>query len=127
MSATTTTAVVVPPEKVECIQNIFDGMVKIFGLLAMSRDGVRDGIAFRHVFKKDTMEAQELCLAAGVLVSEGWLTIVTVQGRLKGFIRKYPAPDAPVLPKNVIVFPRGKCEKESARVTPGVVLPLRSR
>jgi hypothetical protein len=122
---TTTTAVVVPAEKAEHIENIFHGLVAIGAVLAMSRDGVRDGIALRQVFKRDTMEAQEYCLAAGVLVAEGWLSMVVVQGRLRGFIRKYPEAGAPALPENVLLFPRRKCEKEAARVTPGSVVPLR--
>lgn len=125
MSATT--VVVVPAEKAEHIDNIFAGLVAIGGQLALSRDGIRDGIALRHVFKKHSMEAQEFCLAAGVLVAEGWLSMVVVQGRLKGFIRSYPKNGAPALPENILQFPRGKCEKRSAKATPAVVVPLRSR
>jgi len=124
---TTTTAVVVPADKAEHIDNIFEGLVAIGGQLAMSRDGIRDGIALRHVFKKDTMEAQEYCLAAGVLVAEGWLSMVVVQGRLKGFIRMYPGPNAPVLPENVMRFPRKKCERVSPKAVQGTVVTLRSR
>lgn len=122
-----TTGVMVPPEKAEQIDNIFNGLVAIGAVLAMSRDGIRDGIAFREVFKKDTMEAQEYCLAAGVLVAEGWLSIVVVQGRLKGFIRMYPGPGSKALPENVMQFPRKKCEKESAKAAPAVVVELRRR
>jgi hypothetical protein len=93
----------------------------------LARDGIRDGIALRHVFKKDTVEAQELCLAAGVLIAEGWLSMVQVQGRLVGFIRRYPGPGAKALPENVVQFPRRKCEKEVARPVAGAVVPLRRR
>jgi hypothetical protein len=79
-----TTAVVVPAAQAEHIDNIFKGLVRLGGVLAMSRDGVRDGIAFREVFKKDSMEAQELCLAAGFLAGEDWLEVVNVGGPAQG-------------------------------------------
>ena len=101
MSATMTAAVV-PAEKAAQIDNIFKGLVGIGCQLAMSSDGIRDGIALRRVFKKDSMAAQEYCLAAGVLVAEGWLSMVVVQGQLKGFIRAY----AKEVPKeNLLQFP----------------------
>lgn len=53
--------------------------------------------------------------------------MVLVQGGLKGFIRMYPKTPAVPLQENILQFPRGKCEKESARGTPGVVVPLRRR
>ena len=119
----TTPKVVVPAEKAQHIDNIFEGLVAIGAQLAMSRDGIRDGIALRRVFKKDSTAAQEYCLAAGVLVAEGWLSMVMVQGQIKGFIRMYPKAGAPALPENVLRFPRGKCEKKAARVRPGTVVP----
>jgi hypothetical protein len=50
MSATTT---VVPPVKAEHIDNNFEGLVCLGCQLAMSADGIGDGIALRRVFKKD--------------------------------------------------------------------------
>lgn len=44
-------------DKAMHIENIFKGMVRLGGVLAMSRDGVRDGIALRDVFKKNSMDA----------------------------------------------------------------------
>jgi hypothetical protein len=114
MKVTTTTGVVVPVEKAEIIDNIFDGLVACGAVLAMSRNGIRDGIALRQVFKKRSFEAQEYCLAAGVLVAEDWLSMVVVQGRLKGFIRMYPGPKAVALPENIQRFP-GKNVKKSLR------------
>jgi hypothetical protein len=125
MSATT--VVVVPAEKAEHIDNIFDGLVGLGCQLAWAADGIRDGIALRRVFKKHSVEAQEYCLAAGGLVAEGWLRMVIVQGQIRGFIRAYPKAGAPALPENILQFPRRKCEKKSVRVTPAVVVPLRSR
>jgi hypothetical protein len=102
MSPITTTTAVVPAEKAAQIDNIFEGLVAIGCQLAMSSDGIRDGIALRRVFKKDSMEAQQFCLAAGVLVAEGWLKMVMVQGQTKGFIRAY----AKEVPKeNLLQFP----------------------
>ena len=104
MSATTTAAVV-PAEKAAQIDNIFKGLVGIGCQLAMSSDGMRDGIVLSRVFKKDSMEAQQFCLAAGVLVAEGWLSMVVVQGQIKGFIRKYPKTSPHVLQQNLLQFP----------------------
>lgn len=118
MSATTTT-VTVPPEKAEIIERISAGLESLGSVLAMSRDGVRDGIALRSVFKKHSFEAQEMCLAAGVLVAEGWLSMVVVQGRLKGFIRTYPKAAVPARKENVLQFPMRSCETKSAQVAPG--------
>ncbi len=118
MSATTT----MPAEKAAKIDNIFRGLVGIGCQLAMSSDGIRDGIALRRVFKKHSVEAQQLCLAAGVLVAEGWLSMVVVQGQIKGFIRTYPKA-APR--ENLLQFPLRNCEGESARLTPGAVVRLR--
>jgi hypothetical protein len=117
-------AVVVPPEIAEYIDNLFADMVKVGAQLAMSRDGIRYGIALRQVFKKDTMEAQAMCLATGVLVAQGWLSMVEVQGRIKGFIRKYPKAGTPALNDGLLRFPRGECERETARATPAVVVEL---
>jgi hypothetical protein len=103
MSATTTA--VVPAEKAEHIDNIFEGLVAIGCQLAMSSDGIRDGIVLHRVFKKDSIEAQQFCLAAGVLVAEGWLSMVVVQGEIKGFIRKYPKTSPHVLQQNILQFP----------------------
>ena len=101
MSATTT-AVVVPAEKAAQIDTIFEGLVAIGCQLAVSSDGIRDGIVLHRVFKKDSTAAQQFCLAAGVLVAEGWLSMVVVQGQLKGFIRAY----AKEVPKeNLLQFP----------------------
>lgn len=97
-----TTTVVVPADIASRIDNIFERLVAIGCQLAMSSDGIRDGIALRRVFKKHSVEAQQLCLAAGVLVAEGWLRIVTVQGQLKGFIRAYPKE---VRNENLLPFP----------------------
>jgi len=114
MSATTT-AVVMPAEKAAQIDNIFDGLVAIGCQLAWAADGVRDGIVLHCVSKKDSMSAQEYCLAAGILVAGGWLSMVVVQGRLKGFIRAYPkAEAAPAAKGKVLQFPRRKCEKVCA-------------
>jgi hypothetical protein len=49
MSATT-----VPAEKAAKIDDIFDGLVAIGCQLAMSSDGVRDGIVLHRVFKRDS-------------------------------------------------------------------------
>ena len=96
------TETVVPADIATRIDNIFEGLVAIGCQLAMSSDGIRDGIAFRRVFKKDSMEAQQFCLAAGVLAAEGWLKMVMVQGQIKGFIRAY----AKEVPKeNLLQFP----------------------
>jgi len=98
----TTMAVVVPAEKAAQIDNIFTSLVSIGCQLTMSNDGIRDGIALRRVFKKHSTEAQRSCLAAGVLVAEGWLSMIVVQGQIKGFIRKYPR----VAPKETVLrFP----------------------
>ena len=102
-----TTAGEVPAAVAEQIDAIFAGMVKVGAQLAMSRDGIRDGIALRRVFKKDTMEAQAKCLAAGVLVAQGWLSMVEVQGQIKGFIRIYPKAGTPALNDGLLRFPRG--------------------
>jgi hypothetical protein len=102
MSATTT-AVVVPAEKAAQIDSIFEGLVAIGCQLAMSSDGLRDGIALRRVFKKDSTLAQGYCVEAGVLVAEGWLRIVRVQGQIRGFIRTYPKA---ALKENLLQFPR---------------------
>lgn len=109
MSVTTTA--VVPADKTEHIDNIFKGLVAIGRILAMSRDGIRDGITLRRVFKRDTIEAQEYCLAAGVLVAEGWLFMVVVEGRLKGFFRIYAKSGAKVLPENAMNFPTKNLKK----------------
>jgi hypothetical protein len=126
MSATTT-AVVVPAEKAAYIDNIFVGLVAIGGHLAMSRDGIREGIVLSRVSKKDSMAAQGYCLAAGVLVAEGWLSMVVVQGQIKGFIRAFPKTVTLAPKENILQFPRRKCEKESAKATPAAVIPLRRR
>src|ERR1035441_4045195 len=102
MSPITTTTAVVPAEKAAQIDNIFEGLVAAGCHLAMSSDGIRDGIALRRVFKKDSVEAQQFCLAAGVLVAEGWLSMVVVQGQIKGFIRKYPRATTK---ENLLQFP----------------------
>jgi hypothetical protein len=117
------TETVVPADIATRIDNIFEGLVAIGCQLAMSSDGIRDGIVLHRVFKKDSKVAQEYCLAAGVLVAEGWLSMVIVQGQIKGFIRMYPkrAPK-----ENVLQFPLRNCEKP-ARLTPGAVVPLRKR
>ena len=100
MSATTTA--VVPAEKSAHIDNIFEGLVAIGYQLAMSSDGIRDGIVLHRVFKKDSIVAQGYCLEAGVLAAEGWLKMVMVQGQIKGFIRAY----AKEVPKeNLLQFP----------------------
>jgi hypothetical protein len=70
MTTTTMAPIIVPPEKATHIENIFEGLVALGAQLAMSSDGIRDGIALRRVYRKDTMEFQEYCLAAGVLVGE---------------------------------------------------------
>jgi hypothetical protein len=119
----TATTAVVPPEKARNIDNIFEGLVGLGCQLAMSADGMRDGIVLKPVLKKDTLEAQAMCLAAGVLVEQGWLSMVEVQGQIKGFIRKYPKAGT-ALPENVLQFPRGKCEKAVPRATPAVVVEL---
>jgi hypothetical protein len=116
--------VVVAPEKAEHIDNIFEGLQALGCQLAMSADGIRDGVVLRRVFKKHSLEAQQFCLAAGVLAAEGWLSMVVVQGQFRGFIRTYPAVDAPALPKNVLQFPRGKCEKRATRATSAVIVRL---
>jgi hypothetical protein len=121
-----TTAVVVPAEQAGHIDNIFKGLVTLGAVLAMSRDGIRDGIALREVFRKHTMDARELCLAAGVLIGEDWLEMVVVGGPLKGFIRAFPAARAAAVPiGNMLKFPRRKCEKEVARPVAAEVVPLR--
>ena len=122
MSATT--AVVVPAEKAAEIDRIFAGLVAIGGDHVLAADGIRDGIALQPIFKKNSIEAQQFCTAAGVLVAEGWLKLVIVQDQVKGFVRAYPKA---VANENILRFPRGKREKESARVTPGAVLPLKRR
>lgn len=48
---TTTTAVVVPIEKAEHVDNIFEGMVALGCQLAKAADGIRDGIVLKPVFK----------------------------------------------------------------------------
>jgi hypothetical protein len=118
MKVTTMAPGVVQAEKATHIDNIVDGLVALGAQLAMSSDGVRDGIALRQVFKRDTMEAQEYCLASGVLVGKGWLSMV-VQGRLKGFARNYSKAPAVPLPKNLLLFPRWKCEKEPCKSCSG--------
>ena len=116
------TETVVPADIATRIDNIFDGLVAIGCQLAMSSDGIRDGIVLSRVSKKDSTMAQQLCLAAGVLVAEGWLSMVVVQGQIKGFIRTYPKA-APR--ENLLQFPLRNCEGESARLTPGAVVRLR--
>jgi len=106
-----TPAVVVPPEKAAQIDNIFDGLVGLGCQLAKAADGIRDGIVLRHTFKTQSLEAQEYCIADGVLVGEGWLSMVVVQGRLKGFIRTHPKAPAVPLPVNLLLFPKRRCEK----------------
>jgi hypothetical protein len=122
-----TTVVVVPAEKAEHIQNIFDGLVGLGCQLARAADGVRDGIVLKPVLKSQSILAQEYCLAAGVLVAEGWLRMVMVQGQLKGFIRAYPRTAEVALPANILLFPLGKCEKGPVNAVPGAVVPLRRR
>jgi hypothetical protein len=68
LSATT-----VPAAKAKQIDDIFEGLVDVGNQLAWASDGIRDGIVLKRVFKKHSVEAQQFCLAAGVLVSEGWL------------------------------------------------------
>jgi hypothetical protein len=80
------------------------------------------------VFKARTIEAQEFCLAAGVLVGQGWLSMVVVLGRIKGFVRTYPKEAVPAPPENVLMFPQlGNCERRSARAAPAEAIPLRMR
>jgi len=117
----------VPAERAEHIDNIFEGLVGLGCQLAWAADGIRDGIVLRRVFKKHSMEAQEYCLAAGVLVAEGWLSMVVVQGQIKGFIRDFPKTAAPPPPRNILQFPRRKCAKESTKAIPAAVVPLRRR
>lgn len=112
--------IVVPAEKAEHIDHIFKSLASIGCQRAMSSDGLRDGIALIRIFKKDSMEAQGYCLEAGFLVAEGWLSMVVVQGQIKGFIRVYPK----AAPKeNVLQFPmkivREVCTADSgSRGTP---------
>jgi hypothetical protein len=94
---------------------------------AMSSDGIRDGIALRRFFKMDSATAHEFCLAAGVLVAEGWQSMVDVQGRIKRFARAYPKTAWPALKENTLKFPRGNCEDESAPGIPAVVVQLTRR
>jgi hypothetical protein len=122
MSATT--AVVVPAEKAAEIDRIFAGLVAIGGDHVLAADGIRDGIALQPIFKKNSIEAQQFCTAAGVLVAEGWLKLVIVQDQVKGFIRAYPKA---VANENILRFPRRNCENASERVTPGAVVPLGRR
>ena len=96
---------IVPPEKAEQIDHIFEGLVGIGCQLVMSSGGIRDGIALKRVLKKNSVEAQQFCLAAGVLVSEGWLSIVVVQGKLAGFIRKFPKTAVSTSKENLLQFP----------------------
>jgi hypothetical protein len=93
---------VVPPAKAAQIDNIFEGLVRLGCQLALASDGVRDGIALKRVFKKNSMEAQQLCLAAGVLVAEGWLKLTIVQDQVKGFVRAYPKA---IAKKTLLQFP----------------------
>ena len=125
MSATT--VVMVPAERAEHIENIFEGLVGLGCKLAWAEDWIIDGIVLRRVFNKHSMEAQEYCLAAGVLVAEGWLSMVVVQGQIKGFIRDFPKTAAPPPPRNILQFPRRKCAKESTKAIPAAVVPLRRR
>jgi len=118
----TTTAVVAPVEKAIHIGNIFEGLEALGCQLAMAADGIRDGIVLKPVLKTQSLAAQEFCLAAGVLVAEGWLRMVMVQGQLKGFIRAYPKASA--LEDGVLRFPQGKCERGKARATPAVLIEL---
>jgi hypothetical protein len=81
--------------------------------IGLGRGRIRDGIVLKRVLKKHSMEAQVYCLAAGVLVGEGWLSMVMVQGQIKGFIRAY----AKAAPKeNVLQFPIRNCEDQSAHL-----------
>lgn len=96
------TGVVVPAEKAAQIDNIFQGLAAIGCQLAMSSDGIRDGIMLHCVFKKDSTMAQGYCVEEGVLVAKGWLRIVTVQSQIKGFIRTYLKE---VRNENLLQFP----------------------
>jgi hypothetical protein len=89
------TAVVVPADKAEQIESVFEGMAALGCQLAKSADGTTDGIVLKRVFKKDPLAAQRFCLEAGVLAPEGWLTLVHVQGRLIRFVRAYPKTAVP--------------------------------
>ena len=93
---------VVPPAKAAQIESIFNGLVGLGGQLAWAADGVRDGIALNRIFKKDSMEAQQYCLQAGVLVAEGWLKLIIVQDQVKGFVRAFPKVAAK---ENLLQFP----------------------
>ena len=121
MSPTSTTTAVVPTEKAEHIDKIFDGLVGLGCQLVWAADGIRDGIVLHRVFKKHSVEAQQFCLAAGVLVAEGWLRMVAVQGQIKGFIRAYPKT---ITKKNILEFPTRKCGSKSARTATSHLVPL---
>ena len=108
MSAVTT----VPADKAKQIDDIFEGLVGLGCQLAWASDGIRDGIVLGHVFKKHSLEAQRFCLTAGVLVAEGWLSMVVVQGQIKGFVRAYPQMAAPAPNENILQFPsRRQCQE----------------
>jgi hypothetical protein len=117
MSAVTT----VPADKAEQIDRIFEGLVGLGCQLAWASDGIRDGIVLGHVFKKHSLEAQRFCLTAGVLVAEGWLSMVVVQGQIKGFVRAYPKT---ITKRNLLEFPTRKCGSKSTRSASSPVVPL---
>ena len=73
-----TDTVLVPAEIATQIDDIFEGLVDVGCQLAMSSDGIRDGIVLHRVSTKDSTVAQGYCLETGVLVAEGWLRMVVV-------------------------------------------------
>jgi hypothetical protein len=117
----------IPAEKAVQIDDIFGGLVALGCQRAKAADGIRDGIVLKRVFKNQSLEAQEYCLAAGGLVAEGWLNMVLVQGQIKGFIRAFPKEAAAAPKANLLQFPQGRSRKGTAQATPGAVVPLRRR
>lgn len=103
------TELIVPIEKADQIDQIFEGLVRVGCQRAWAADGIRDGIVLTCVLKKHSKEAQEYCLAAGVLVAEGWLRMVVVQGQIRGFIRAFPKTAAEALGENILQFPMRDC------------------
>jgi hypothetical protein len=63
-------------------------------------------------------------MAAGVLVAEGWLSMVLVQGRPKGFIRTYPKTATPASNQSPSLLTVRNRESGSAQATPSAVVPL---
>jgi hypothetical protein len=115
MSAVTT----VPDGKAEQIDHIFEGLVRVGSQLAWAADGIRDGIVLTCVLKKHSKDAHEYCLEAGILVAEGWLRMVLVQGEIKGFVRAYPKTAPPVLKEKILQFPMRSCGSKSGQVASG--------